>query len=303
MNSPTLRTDAERNAYLRTVLQMNPLQHAEEILALRNRYRGIKPPTAHGVSDVETQKLRQQAVDGLEWIREKFWVERLTVLLTLLDELPLKPFPDLRQAAQRLKVLAAWREEFPRLLEATSLDPDLYSRLQRILVESPLVAGPLKEDIQEALSKGAQRKWILGWLSSVKREMPEVYNLERDWFDLLRRERASRWARRPLERFRLSMLSLLPKLIILGGLIAALLSAKLRNDKASVTPPSRTQDSPLPNSLLQQENDQNRRNAEGMNRIFERLEQRRKKSRQNLDPELRDDSLPTGPRQFPPTQP
>lgn len=179
---------------------MNPLQRAEEILALRNRYRRMKTPTARTVTEVDARELRQQAVDGLQQVREQFWEERLTVLLTLLDELPLKPFPDLRQAAQRLKVLAAWREEFPRLLEATSLDPDLYGRMQRILVDSPREAGPLKEDIQEALSNGTQRKWILGWLSAVRRELPEVYNLEREWFDLLRRERASRWARRPLDQ-------------------------------------------------------------------------------------------------------
>jgi hypothetical protein len=200
MNSPTPRTDAERIAYLRTVLQMNPLQRAEEILALRNRYRRIKTPTASNVTEVDTRELRQQAIDGLQQVREQFWKERLTVLQQTLDALPLKPFPDLRKAAQRLKVLASHRQDFPGLAESPGFDPDLFSQLKQILVISPRDAGPLKEAVQESFADPNSRKRALKMLAFLERELPDVYQLEEDWFELLRRERASRWVRKPLDQ-------------------------------------------------------------------------------------------------------
>lgn len=200
MNSPIPRTDAERSEYLRKVLQLNPLQRAEEILALRNRFRGICSPAAErAAAERDPRELRQQAQDGLQQVREHFWKEKLSTLQQTLDALPLKDFPDLRKAGQRLKVMAQHRQDFPALAEEPGFDPNLFGRLKQILVLPPRDAGPLKEAVQESFAEPRARKQALKMLALLERELPPVYKLEADWFDLLRSASAARWARRPLE--------------------------------------------------------------------------------------------------------
>ncbi|WLD15345.1 hypothetical protein [Planctellipticum variicoloris] len=280
MNNPTPRTDAERSAYLRTVLQMNPLQRAEEILALRNRYRRIKTPTARTVTEVDARELRQQAVDGLQQVREQFWKERLTVLQQTLDALPLKQFPDLRKAAQRLKVLASHRQDFPGLAEVPRFDPDLFSRLKQILVVSPRDAGPLKEAVQDSFAEAGARKRALKMLALLERELPEIYQLEEDWFDLLRRERASRWVRRPLEQGQTSGTSplryvwfLIPVLV---SVVLAVLNPKSgqdRNRPAALSRPADSQQLFTPQPIP----GQNR--SETMQKIMEQVRRQQEQQR------------------------
>ncbi len=298
MNSPTPRTDAERSAYLRTVLQMNPLQRAEEILALRDRYRRIKTPTASTVTEVDTRELRQQAVDGLQQVREQFWKERLTVLQQTLDALPLKPFPDLRKAAQRLKVLASHRQDFPGLAESPGFDPDLFSRLKQILVVSPREAGPLKEAVQESFAEAGARKRALKMLALLERELPEIYKLEEDWFDLLRRERASRWVRRPLEQGQSSGTSPLRYVWFLIPVVVSVVLAVL--NPSSSKNQNKNPDRPVSRQLFDLQRVPSPHNSETVQKIMEQV-RRRQEQQRGRQPGM--PAGPTTPAQFPPANP
>lgn len=296
MNSPTPRTDAERNAYLQTVLQMNPLQRAEEILALRNRYRRIKTPTTRAVTEVDTRELRQQAVDGLQQVREQFWKERLTTLQQSLDALPLKPFPDLRKAAQRLKVVATHRQDFPGLAESPGFDPDLFSRLKQILVVSPREAGPLKEAVQESFAEAGPRKRALKMLALLERELPDVYALEEDWFDLLRRERASRWVRRPLEQSQSVGTSPLRYVWFLIPVIVSISFAVLNPSSNK----NQNQNRPVSRQLFDLQRVPPQNNSETMQKLMEQV-RRRQEQQQGRQPGI--PVAPPLPAQFPPANP
>jgi hypothetical protein len=282
MNSPAPRTDAERNAYLRAVLQMNPLHRAEEVLALRNRYCRVRRPAARAAAtEADPRELRQQAVDGLQRVRELFWKERLTVLQQTLDGLPLKAFPDLRKAGQRLKILAAHRQDFPALAESPGFDPELFGRLKQILVVSPREAGPLKEAVQESFAEPGSRKRALRMLTLLERELPDVYALEQDWFDLLRSAKASRWIRRPLAQGQSSGTSPLRYLLFLIPVLVSVAVAVL-NPRSSQNEKRKTPQSlpPEVRQLLAPVHSPEQNRSETMQKLLEQMRRQQEEQRQ-----------------------
>jgi len=187
MSQTKPKTEDERRAYLRTVLAMNPAQDAEELLGVRNSYHGIKRKAASKKADEkDLHELREEIANEIDELRETFWTMDLKELKIRLSKLELKHFPDLRNAAERLGTMAIARHEFPQLATDEDFDSNFFSRLKKILIISPRDAGDLKDEVLLRVRKSPKiTKRVKKMIRLLEDELPDVYDLEVDWFEML----------------------------------------------------------------------------------------------------------------------
>lgn len=181
--------DARRTAYLYRLLQLNPLDKADEIIALRSGYLQLgRPCVAEEVLEDREAK-RSEAQDAINAVRSRFWSFGLTRLHSHLAAIDVREFPDLQYALQRLQVVADCRERIPLLTEHPDFDRRVFSVFKRVLVLSPREAAHAKEDALRSLQSSERRRAVYRMVKLIERELPELYELERDWLDSLKRRK------------------------------------------------------------------------------------------------------------------
>ena len=145
-------------AYLSQVLQLNPLWQSGEIVALRNRFRGVA--LAENALAVEEQsdptEARAELLQQLQRLRQTFWSEPLSDLQKTLNSLKTAPFADLEAIRQRLLVVAAARPKFAPLTENRKFDSQSFQMIREILVQPPREGNAVRVGFQNKRVGGAR---------------------------------------------------------------------------------------------------------------------------------------------------
>lgn len=182
--TPTPRTDAECTQYLVRALQINPLQNANGLLKLRRQFHGILEDRVHDDSqDIRAQ--REEASTLLDQLRENFWSMKPTELAEALAKIQVEPFPDLKSAVDRLRTLAEFRPLLAQLSRDKHFDGELFSSLKRVLILPPREAEGVRERTLKSLDSRLKLKKARRMIALLQREAPEIFALEKAWFNRL----------------------------------------------------------------------------------------------------------------------
>ena len=179
-------------AYLKRTLQMNPQFEGDAIIALRSQALGLKQPrSASERVDSGREQRRTEALRQLEQLRQECWTAPPDQLLSRLRKLNADDLPDVRQAAQRLEIVARNRPKLPQLASHKDFDGDFFSCLKQVLAASPRETNVLREQVLSSFRAGKLRKRGRRMIGLVKKELPELYSLEADWFESLLRQKGT----------------------------------------------------------------------------------------------------------------
>lgn len=182
--NPKPRTDAECNQYLVRALQINPLQNANGLLKLRRQFHGITEDRVRDdAKDIRAQ--REETATLLDQLRENFWSMKPTELAQALANIQAGPFPDLKSAVDRLQTLAEFRPLLAQLSQDKHFDGELFSSLKRVLVLPPREAEGVREKTLKSLDSRPKLKRTRRMIALLQREAPEVFALEKAWFNRL----------------------------------------------------------------------------------------------------------------------
>jgi hypothetical protein len=179
--------------YLKQVLTLNPLAEAETILDHRHRLLGTatrQPPTraADGVKSSEQREIALRVIDD---VRAKFWSLPLESLRSQLDAVDFRPFPELKMAADRLRLVATFRPDFPRLAQHPKTHLSLFGFFKNAIVLPPREAGAYKERCLQNLSNSDALKICKKMVRTMQKDFPDLYQLEPDWLgQILKLKRA-----------------------------------------------------------------------------------------------------------------
>ncbi|MCA9234208.1 MAG: hypothetical protein KDA44_01970 [Planctomycetales bacterium] len=191
--APRRRGQAE---YLVRMLQLHPAAASDEIIAIRSRALGLTPksqPATRAGDDPATR--RAAALEKLQQIRQKCWSAPPEQLVAQLDALRADDLPDVRAASHRLRVLARNRRHLPRLVEQKGFDGEFFVALKQVLAGSPRETNVTREQMVARFRSGDLRKRGRRMIALLKRETPELYELESAWFESLLRQKKSNASR------------------------------------------------------------------------------------------------------------
>ena len=178
--------------YMVRVLQMNPVQQCDEIVDARSTIIGQakKPGQAKSQETGDAKVERRNLLTELDSLRAKFWSLPPETLQTKLTQLNGRGYADLDAAVARLRVVAAHRDEFPKLADKLGFDRYIVDSLKEILTKSPRDVALLKEHELAAFRKRSEHKRGRRIVKLIKRELPAIYELEANWFDALYKQKA-----------------------------------------------------------------------------------------------------------------
>jgi hypothetical protein len=176
--------------YLARLLQMNPVQQADEIIRARNRAlrRDVGPAAASGDA-AQVRDRRRKLLEQIEEIRSAFWTMPPAELAAALNRVDVSTAPDVEAAVARLRVVAQERAKLPALSEMAGFDGDFFSKLKHVLIDSPRDVSVLKEQILSSFRNGKHRRRLRQMVRLLEQEVPAIYALEADWFRALYRQR------------------------------------------------------------------------------------------------------------------
>jgi hypothetical protein len=190
--SDTLAQPTQKSIdYMVRLLQMNPVQQCDEIISARSSELG-QPNKAESarLEAVKAKSDRQSALARLDELRADFWSLPLDALQDRLTQLDTHGYADVAAAVARLRMVAAHREEFPKLSAKLGMDRYFADSLKDILTKPPREVATLREHELASLNDKAQRKLARRFVKLVKRQMPAIYNLESDWLESIYRQKA-----------------------------------------------------------------------------------------------------------------
>ena len=201
--NPSKQPDgAVATTYLREMLELNPMWQAPQIMRRRHElWRGydapaLVPNTAAPKDTNAEQRLRNRAQQCLDALQSNFYQLPDEKLRQYIGALESDRLPEYNATAVRLRAVANVRGELLEALRETNDEKFAYS-LQQTLVSPPIESGTLREQYIESLI--SERRVAKG-CATVRRYVsahPQIYELERDWFDtLLDRTNQREWKSR-----------------------------------------------------------------------------------------------------------
>jgi hypothetical protein len=179
--SPPTTTNRDPAEYLASVLPLNPIFQAEEILAARNRFLGRKEsPPENAIWQLQQQREELQA--RINRLREAFWTSKPKELREALEGLQVDQFPELKLACERLAAAFRVRSEFPKIAQHSQFDPELFEKLNEIAVAAPRDAGHTKQAffLRTSTIPKLHRRCVK-MIKALREEFPDVFELEREW--------------------------------------------------------------------------------------------------------------------------
>jgi hypothetical protein len=174
------------------LLQMSPIHQGTEIICARSEALGLaeKANATRPVPTEDVRAVRRNVLDQLESVRSRFWTMPIDELNNQLQALDSRGFVDLEAAIARLRVVAAHRDRFPAFSQRPGFDGDFFSALKEVLVRSSRDTAVLREQILSIFRNRLRRKRSRLMVALLKTEMPAIYELEADWFDILYQQKA-----------------------------------------------------------------------------------------------------------------
>lgn len=159
----------------------------------------VKASTAkrEQLSPQQLQRLEQRATRCLEKLESEFYTLPSSKLKQYLEFLCQDALPGYKAKARQLVSVARHRVVLVKARQETGDAKFAYS-LQNALISPPAQAGSLKEQYIESLIESGNVKKSLAGVRRFLENHPEIYDLERDWFDtLLDPDNQKRWSSHP----------------------------------------------------------------------------------------------------------
>ncbi|MFH1303118.1 MAG: hypothetical protein ABIK07_18810 [Planctomycetota bacterium] len=181
-------TESRETDYASRLLNMNPLEHASEILVLRKRFLHPQEHAAKTLDEyADASDRREQIVKNINALKSGFWSLPETTLQQQLEMMDISDFPELTLALSRLKNIAEHRESFLRLKQHPDFFEEFFDQFCKLVLASPREAADLRiAFFNEFLnrSNGASHhkpKAYYRIAQVIQREFPELYALENIW--------------------------------------------------------------------------------------------------------------------------
>jgi hypothetical protein len=192
--------------YLEQTLRLNPLNDGAMIIRRRSRLLGLEaapkaaaaaggsPPNAAAAAGagsartgpvLDTAAARQKQLARIEDIRGRFWTTPLPMLKASLEKMSGDDFPDIQSVVKRLSVVAAHRDQIPRLTTDKAFDGDFFKVFKEVLVAAPRDCAIVKERTLAAFGDAKLRKRGTKMIGLIERELPYLYELESQWMKSL----------------------------------------------------------------------------------------------------------------------
>jgi hypothetical protein len=174
------------------LLRMNPIHQGTEIIDARREALGLakEAKATRSTPAEDVRALRRKVLDQLESLRSQFWAMPIDDLNKQLNALDNQGFVDLEASIARLRIVAAYRDQFPLLGGKPGFDSDFFFVLKKVLIRSPRDTAEVREQILSSFRNRSRRKRGRRMVALLKTEMPAIYELEADWFDTLYRQKA-----------------------------------------------------------------------------------------------------------------
>lgn len=195
MATPPVKNRPAPADYLAQALRMNPLEQAADVIRLRNRFLGVADASS-ATRGPDPQDLRGKMARRIEAIREHFWTVDLKRLRRELASLKVDALPDLRMAADRLQAVMEFRSEFPRLAGHPNVELELFNDYKRAVTLTRREAAAIKTAVLDRLRSRDRIKRYQKMVRMMRREFPELYELEEDWLQQILKARPRPSSRR-----------------------------------------------------------------------------------------------------------
>lgn len=198
--------------YLKRQLRTDPFTAAGRIIASRNAELAITTrdepagnPALSAPGSVDSYSRMRQAnatvhtkeslaavQSEIEELRATFWTIPLPVLVDKLQAIDCRSYPELAVAVERLKRAATIRTDFPNLSLRLKQNSVLFNCIKQSITLPPRDAAGMKEALLRSLQLGANLRSFRSGAELVRREFPQIYELDPEWFDQLQSLRKRR---------------------------------------------------------------------------------------------------------------
>jgi len=177
------RLDERQEQFLRSMLRLEPSQWASDGLGQLESFRHTPESITAKHAEPPSHKEAQEILQLLDTCKKNFWQDRSESWMTKLQAVNFDRFPELQAAAQRIHRWYLVRSELIELAKKMGKD-SLAGKLQLMATMSAREIAFLKASISQE-----EFKWFgpnyRKQSRRIKREYPQVYALDPDWFDEL----------------------------------------------------------------------------------------------------------------------
>lgn len=274
--SPPKTANRDPAEYLASVLLLNPIFQADEILAARDRFLGRESQGDASQEIWQLQEQREELQTQIDLVRENFWTMKPKELRAALEDLKVDQFPDLSLAAERLQAAFRVRSEFPTLSQHKHCDQELFEKLKEIAVAAPREAGRTKQAFFLRTSANLKlHRRCRAMIKTLRKEFPELFQLEREWLQQIEstkpiagqteseKEAAQRSGSNSSGRI---------GWVVVCVLLSGLGRACIRSDRSSTTTPPRS--TPVWNApAVPRQQQQSQQQIDAINRLFQNPQQ------------------------------
>ncbi|TWU16369.1 hypothetical protein [Allorhodopirellula heiligendammensis] len=176
-------------AYVHEMLDFNPMWDSQQIIQRRREIWGGDPSiaTSQGVGTAAPsaqQRLRDRARQCLDKVQEEFYQLPDAKLRQYLRTLHSDRLPEYAAIAARLQAATELRDTLLKVNAETG-DPKFAYSLQQSVVRPAAEGAALREQYIEAICDERRVKPACAMVHQYVSDHPEVYALERNWFDML----------------------------------------------------------------------------------------------------------------------
>ncbi len=178
--------------YLEEMLSFDPLAQAEQLVARRERWRGRDPAERSLLRDGPDRDEVRNTLEGIRGDLE----DGGRVEPNRLSTIDVDRFPDLARLAHRLGVMNRHVDFFESLTERFPHAEGLIDFLRRALLAPTSHAMEMRRGLDADFRSGANRiegaKHVVKVVRLIRTEAPEVFGLEREWFEALNKFKQQR---------------------------------------------------------------------------------------------------------------
>ncbi|MFG0266645.1 MAG: hypothetical protein ACF8AM_16085, partial [Rhodopirellula sp. JB055] len=186
-------TDSPAKAYLRSMLDINPVWQSASALQLRRktlrlpnhdpRQSGVD---ADSVDDMVVQhQKRAKARETVTHLQKQFFHLSDDELDSALSSLSTAEVPELAPTIRRLQTAASERNSFVTMLNDKKFDRELVIALGKSVVLPQSDAGYVREKFIQNLTTKSSRKRARETSLKIQKAHPNLFALERDWLTTL----------------------------------------------------------------------------------------------------------------------
>lgn len=170
------------SAYVAHCLRLNPMWEAEAVLAARADAHGISADerSPHHRAAEEARR-KTELRDRVYRLRDGVWTQPLDRLRRDLADLSLDGEPELQALAAKLRTIANNRAQLPALTQDKRFDGDFFDCFKQVLAGGPRESAAMREQVVSSFQDKVLRRRGMRMLKLMRREVPELCELEKDW--------------------------------------------------------------------------------------------------------------------------